>query len=212
MSAADPRNHLRYAPPNMTHRASRGLGLAPLTVLFVALACGSSHGGAEEGDGTSGSSGVGVAGKATKPDPPGVGTGGATSPSGGFGNAPTGTGGFGTGGAVSVGGSFSGVGGFTGGVAGVGGFTGGVASGGTGGVQYPPGSCPAMPPPNGSSCASYVVDPDFRCSYDAPACRVVSTCTAGAKWRSACEAPGDGGSPSDGGSPNGEAGAGGAVN
>lgn len=198
MASTAHRKHLRYALPAMTHRGLRSVGLANV-VVFVALACGSSHGGEPPDGGSAGAgSGTGTAGTGIDPVP---GTGGGVidpGPIGGVGNAPT-TGGVGTGGSVIIGGS----GGF-GGASGS--STGGVATAGTGGVQYPPGSCPALPPPNGSSCASYVVDPDFRCFYDAPACRVESTCTAGAKWRSGCEAPGG-----EAGSPSGEAGAAGAA-
>jgi hypothetical protein len=204
MVSKAPRKHLRYARPDMTRRSSRALGLAPAAAIFVALACGGSHGSGDAGaPGDGGSASGGPSGAGTDPGPL-SGTGGAVidpGPTGGVGNAPT-TGGVVSGGAAA--GGFAGLGGAAGGG---GAATGGVASGGTGGVQYPRGSCPALPPPNGSSCASYVVDPGFRCFYEAPACRVVSSCTAGSKWRSGCDA-----TTGDAGAPSGEAGAGGAAN
>lgn len=190
----------RYAgAAQMTGRASRAQRLAPsFLVVVTALACGSSHSGTGDeepsGGGTAGISGEGGSGNVgtagTGANPPYPGTGGAT------------TGGVGTAGTFGV----AGAGGFS--VAGAGGFgaTGGVPIGGGGGaggaVSYPPGTCPAQPPPNGTSCAAYQADPGFHCYYDAPACRVVSTCLADDKWRSGCEAPGTGGeagAPSDAG-------------
>ncbi len=188
----------------MTGRASRAQKLAPsFLVVATALACGSSHGGGGD-DPSNGGSGAGgstqnIAGFGNPPAP-GTGGGpmpvGGTAPSnGGFATAgfagafvTGGAGGFGAGGAI---------GGFGGAIGGFGGAIGG--SGGSAGAKNPPGSCPPQPPPNGSSCANYFEDPGHHCYYDAPACRVVSTCVAGTKWRSGCEAPGEAGAPSDAG-------------
>lgn len=194
----------------MTGRASRVRLLTPsFLVLATALACGSSSGG-EDGDpgGGSGSGGTGQNVAGSIPDPgtganPGTGGASGPNPTGGVGNTP-GTGGVATAGSFGVAGAFV-IGGAAGfGATGGAGPFGGQGMGGS--IVYPPGSCPPQPPPNGTSCAAYVADPGHHCYYDAPACRVVSTCTAGKKWSSGCEAPGEAGAPNHVG------GAGGAEN